>query len=281
MRAFSISQGKPDFPFRMIFTPKKNFSPLHRAVIEGDVEKVDQLKHSSWIFSEESHGFNPLEIAQFLGKIECQRVLELENPFKLYVQKKGEIFPTRMMLPEFEDFFKITYRRHLTFPSYEFLDEVIHQCPFYYRFERLLLSGDQWELSYQSQRALGDIANTYVKWINPEVGYGLFAKENLPERKFVAEYTGIMRCVDKHDPQLNPYCFLYPKKWMSSKYYVIDALEDGNISRFINHSDRPNLQPLWLVDRKLLHLVFVANRPIVKGTELTFDYGNDFWIHRR
>jgi SET domain-containing protein len=61
----------------------------------------------------------------------------------------------------------------------------------------------------------------------------------------------------------------------------VDALQEGNVTRFINHSNVPNLEPRCFVERGLLHQVFMARQKISKGTQLTFDYGNDYWIRRQ
>lgn len=123
--------------------------------------------------------------------------------------------------------------------------------------------------------------DTFIKWINPILEYGLFTAADLPERSFIGEYTGVIRQIDKKHPDLNSYCFHYPTRFWSAKYFVIDSLHEGNASRFINHSNQPNLQPLWLVNRGVLHLIFIANQFIAKGAELTFNYGSDYWMRRK
>lgn len=274
----------------MMFNIKRRMTPppLHQAVIEGKIEEVERLKNSQWVQSSDRYGFSPLELAQLLGQRQCQRILKYDQyvPFlRFKVQFQNQVQPKILSLDELEDAFHIIYRSFLTFPSYQILEEVIHQCPYFLRFEWLISAEDQFEVAYQQQIARGQIANasTLIKWINQEKGFGLFADIDLPEKTFVAEYTGIVREVNKKSPNINDineYCFEYPTRFFSSKYYLIDASKEGNISRFINHSQSPNLQPLWLVNRKVLHLIFITHRPIKKNTELTFDYGVDYWRHR-
>lgn len=255
-------------------------SPLHKAVIEENTNEVERLKDSEWRYMLDRNGFNPLEIAQLLGQRYYQELLSKASPLTLNIHLKNREAPCVLTLSEFEKMFKVIYRSFLTFPSYQTLEEVIRLCPYLLRFEWLISSGDTWEAAYQAQLSGGVTAETIIKWINPVLGYGLFAAADLLERSFVAEYTGMIRQIDKKNPDLNEYCFQYPTKLGSSKYFVIDALDEGNITRFINHSDQPNLQPLWIVNRGVLHLIFIANRFIPKGTELTFDYGPDYWVRR-
>lgn len=255
--------------------------PLHQAVIQGNVERVNRLKDSSFRFDYDKHGFNPIELAQLLGQRECQEVLLDAPPKTIKIQFEDQKFPVAYSLSEFEKMFKIIYRPFLTFPSYRMLQEVIRNCPYLFRWEHLISQNDAWENSYQEQLSLGATADTFIKWINPIIGYGVFADADIPEKSFIGEYTGIVRRIYRKYPDMNEYCFHYPTRFWSWNYFVIDALREGNSSRFINHSDQANLQPLWLVNRGLLHLIFISNRLISKGTELTFNYGSDYWKHRQ
>jgi hypothetical protein len=256
-------------------------TPLHQAIIEDDREQVAQLKGSKWHSYPDAHGFTPLELAQLLGRRQCQDILQHPNPTIIKVQLKGAHAPTILTISEFENNFNIVHRPFLTFPSYQTLEEVIRNCPYLLRFEQLMLSSDEREAAYQAQLSSGATADTCIQWINPVLGYGLFSATDLPENSFVGEYTGVVRGIDRQNPDLNAYCFHYPTRFWSFKYFVIDALREGNHLRFINHSDQPNLQPLWLVNRGVLHLIFVTNRFINQGTELTFNYGSDYWIRRK
>ncbi|KAG0203522.1 hypothetical protein BGX33_009060 [Mortierella sp. NVP41] len=60
--------------------------------------------------------------------------------------------------------------------------------------------------------------------------------------------------------------------------YAIDCTKVGNEARFINHSCRPNLSLRLITNRTLeqkpevMYIAFFANRPILLGEELAFDY---------
>jgi uncharacterized protein len=266
---------------RMLNRMRSKASPFHKAVIEGNLELVVQLKDSEWSSLFDVNGFNPLELAQLLGLRQCQELLSNLNPIEIKVQLKDQKSPSLLSIIEFENLFKVIYRPFLTFLSYRSLEEIIHNCPYLLRFEWLMTHHDKSEAFYQAQLSIGAIADVFIKWINPVLEYGLFAAVDLLEKSFIGEYTGVVRRIDKAHPNLNAYCFHYPTRFWSLKYFVIDSLHEGNLLRFINHSDQPNLQPLWLVNRGVLHLIFIANCFITKGTELTFNYGPDYWIRRK
>ncbi len=62
---------------------------------------------------------------------------------------------------------------------------------------------------------------------------------------------------------------------------MIDAALGGNELRFANHSSKPNITPYCLVRNRLLHLVLFTNQKVAKNTQLTFNYGKDFWRKRQ
>ena len=125
-----------------------------------------------------------------------------------------------------------------------------------------------------------EIADIDIAWVDDAVGYGVFARKPLEPETFIGEYTGTVRCIDKKAPDLNAYCARYPTKLFSKGYFVIDASNIGNEMRFVNHNDTPNLSAVYICDRNVLHLSFVAKEVIYPGDELTIDYGKDFWRKR-
>lgn len=239
-----------------------SLTPLQKAVVDDNVSLIKELQASQLTEESGDSQFTALELALLLGRKRCQELLESNTPSSL---KKNE--------REFEKRFYVTYRQFLRFPSYETIEEVVRDCPYLFRLEWLWGGAGQLEVECKEKMLAGFFANTNVQWINPHIGYGLFAGVDFPEKAFIGEYTGLVRKINRFDPQLNGYCFHYPARVWSSNYFVIDSLHEGNLSRFINHSEKPNLQPLWIFDRGIRHLIFLSNQPIAKGTELTFNYG--------
>lgn len=116
-----------------------------------------------------------------------------------------------------------------------------------------------------------------IHLINEEVGYGLFAEEEIAEGSFVGEYTGTVRENDRrHFEPLNNYCYEYPIPDDIGRSYVIDATH-GNLTRLINHSSNPNLKPCYAFIDGFYHCIFIAIKPIAKGSQLFYDYGKSYW----
>jgi len=255
-------------------------NPLQQAIINGEKDVVETYKHSSYADALDPLGFSPLELAKLLGKQEIQKILMPKKPLSIKVQLKDE--PIKLMTKRaFEEHFHLKYRSCLTFTSYEQLKEAVKNCPYFFKLQWIFGSDDALEVSYKEKLEAAALAKIIVKWVDPTFQYGLFADADLEEKAFIGEYAGVMRRIDKKHPDLNGYCFHYPTKFFSLHYAVIDALLEGNLMRFINHSDSPNVQPLWLYDKGLLHLVFIANRLIKQGEQLYFNYGKDYWLKRK
>lgn len=217
-------------------------------------------------------GFTLLEVAQLLGK----------TPFFLPVkfQDKGQTASETISVEELQRKLNFIYRPYLHFHSYEALCEAIANCPYLLRYPWLAIENHALTARYRKQLREAFVPDVSLRWIDAIIGYGIFAESDLPKGTYVGEYTGLMRRVFRREPDINAYCFQYPTKFWSLNYLVIDALPEGNLTRFINHSDSPNTEPICLVDRGLLHQVLVATRPIKKGEQLTFDYGVDYWQKR-
>ena len=120
---------------------------------------------------------------------------------------------------------------------------------------------------------------TYVKWVDPLIGYGLFAGENIPQYSFIGEYTGVIRKRKSKSDRYNDYIFGYVVA-IKDTPFVIDAKEKGNYTRFINHCDEPNLFSTWMISKGVCHVILFARHAISKGTQLTYDYGPNFWKKR-
>jgi len=117
-----------------------------------------------------------------------------------------------------------------------------------------------------------------IRWLSPELEHGLFAEELILEGAYVGEYTGIIRENDlrRYIGKLNNYCYNYPVKDSLERDYVIDA-QNGNFTRFINHSSQPNLEPHHVFYGGFYHLIFLAKRAIEPGEQLTYNYGQNYW----
>lgn len=120
-----------------------------------------------------------------------------------------------------------------------------------------------------------------IRWVDEKIGYGLFTEASLEESAFVGEYTGILRRRNQPFANINDYCFMYPREWMNFRPLTIDSEKCGNHTRFINHSDRPNLEALSVLFEGVFHIIFRTTEEVAAGSELTYDYGNLYWRNRK
>ena len=119
-----------------------------------------------------------------------------------------------------------------------------------------------------------------IRWIDLAMGWGVFALRNFKKMEFIAEYVGKVRKRRRSDLK-NGYCFEYLLVQGISSRYTIDALEQGGVARYINHSSAPNLNSCLATFNDLSHVILYANGPIAKGTQLCYDYGPDYWAGRK
>lgn len=121
-----------------------------------------------------------------------------------------------------------------------------------------------------------------LRWIDDEIGWGVFAEKDFQKTEFIAKYSGIVRKRVRHDSK-NAYCFEYPLELMEteeSSPYVIDAQDIGGISRYINHSEIPNLASLSVHVEGINHIILYTIKKIPKGEQLCYDYGPGYWQAR-
>lgn len=226
--------------------------------------------------------FTPLELAKLLGDRDAQHRMGYDEPAHFRVILEGDSKPREMSRQAFERAFEIIYSPFLTFKSLDNLRATIASCPYILRASWLATDNYTYARRYFAEIWSGKTADVSVRWLDPVYGYGLFAETEISEGGFIGVYTGVVRALSKNLGPLGPngYCLHYPTSFLTGEYLAIDALREGNLLRFMNHSDTPNVEPLCAVDRGLLQMVFVAKGPIAKGEELTFDYGNDYWERR-
>jgi uncharacterized protein len=100
-------------------------------------------------------------------------------------------------------------------------------------------------------------------------GLGLFATKPIKRRTYIATYRGrriTTEEADRLEARGARYMFELTKRW------TIDGSSRRNVARYINHSCRPNAEP---VGRKG-GIVIVALRRIEPGEEITYDYGREY-----
>jgi SET domain-containing protein len=108
-------------------------------------------------------------------------------------------------------------------------------------------------------------------------GLGLFATKLIKRAGYIATYRGRRLAAKEaycREHRGSKYLFELNSRWM------IDGSPRYNVARYINHSCRPNAQPVIRKGR----IKIVALRSIPPGEEITYDYGReyfDFFIKER
>ncbi|MBS0622366.1 MAG: SET domain-containing protein-lysine N-methyltransferase [Verrucomicrobia bacterium] len=127
----------------------------------------------------------------------------------------------------------------------------------------------------------GDVADVEVRFIDDEIGHGLFAARPFPPLTYLGVYTGILKRRDLFARKTNDYCFCYPCGCWSLRPLMIDAQEAGNEMRYINHSLEPNAEALGVPIDGLVHVLVRTSKAVEAGEQLTFDYGPFYWKKRK
>jgi uncharacterized protein len=100
-------------------------------------------------------------------------------------------------------------------------------------------------------------------------GLGLFATKPIKRRATIATYRGRRMTpeeADRLEARGSRYMFQVNKR------VTIDGSSRWNVARYINHSCRPNAEPIG----RNGGIVIVALRRIEPGEEITYDYGKEY-----
>ena len=101
-------------------------------------------------------------------------------------------------------------------------------------------------------------------------GLGLFAIKTIPRNAYIVTYRGPVLSTEEADRRERHgarYMFELNSRW------TIDGSPRYNLGRYLNHSCRPNAQPVVRKGR----IVIVALRSIAPGEEITYDYGREYF----
>ena len=168
----------------------------------------------------------------------------------------------------------------LTPVSAEVSEEVLRRCSKWQAKNNEIVQRQKWLGTYWAKEIdARSKPGLELRWISEAIGFGVFAREPIPPGTFIGEYTGYLRY--RKSAKSNDYCFDYPLgEWFKSRF-LIDAYEGGNHTRYINHSDTPNIETAAVLHYNLLHIILISTHPIPIDTELTYDYGDTYWKKRK
>lgn len=121
-----------------------------------------------------------------------------------------------------------------------------------------------------------------IRWIDPSIGYGLFAKKYFPRGVYIGEYTGRVRAYLPLYTKRGDYSWLYlPPGTFFPLYLFVDAGEYGNFTRFINHAEISNLESILVPHGSYPRILLLTKREIAPEEQLTLNYGDKYWQSRK
>lgn len=99
------------------------------------------------------------------------------------------------------------------------------------------------------------------------IGLGLFTSRRIKKGELVIQYTGALLSNEEADTRNSRYLFQVNRRW------TVDGSGRENLSRYINHSCRPNC----VAYTSRLKILIYARRNIAAGEELSYDYGKEYF----
>ncbi|KAK7685044.1 hypothetical protein QCA50_011880 [Cerrena zonata] len=122
----------------------------------------------------------------------------------------------------------------------------------------------------------GHIPQMEVKQGN--YGFGVFAINNIKKGTFLGEYVAeVFHRIDVTRQMIWDYTDLNYNFLLSSSQ-ALDAITVGNFTRFFNHDKKGgNVYPKVFIVNGDHRIAFYASEDLVKGTELMFYYGPNYW----
>lgn len=142
--------------------------------------------------------------------------------------------------------------------------------------------------------AMGKMPAKYAKRkLKGKIGYGIFLKPNaspIKKGEIIGPYEGEVRLEPQNSEGNGDYAFdliddlrltkeeqkkFDPKNRFSPKRLYalkVDALKKGSFVRFVNHSDKPNVEAQLVFDEKKYKIVYLAKKTIFPKEQLLVSY---------
>lgn len=182
---------------------------------------------------------------------------------------------------QFEEVFAIRFLDYLEFDDWRVESYIRKKCAQAHKKGKIEALAIWLGKLHRRQLEAGYHINVTIKWIDEKFGYGLFTNEEITRWSYIGEYTGLLRRRNLIFRNVNDYCFQYPREWLATKAFTIDSEDQGNVTRFINHSDQPNVESLAFFYDGIFRIGFRAIEDIPAGSQLTYDYGDIYWNNRK
>ncbi|MCB1107847.1 MAG: SET domain-containing protein-lysine N-methyltransferase [Chlamydiia bacterium] len=255
---------------------KEGNTLLHLAVIEDRPQIIEDLLSKGARPLPDQWGLTPPFLSHLLNRSNAL-VKKEERTLLIYRNRDEKVYP--ISISEFEERLKITYYDSLIFDSVDTIYKVAKKCARKLK-KKKYQQMNHWTLCLHGKTMEKPRENLYyIRWINRYLGYGVYAVADIPANTYIGEYTGIVKRRNNRRNRFNDYIFSYDLCGKATRW-CIDAKFIGNFTRFLNHSDHPNLTSRWVIREGIAHIIFYSNRFIPKGTQLTYCYGPWYWRSR-
>ena len=237
---------------------------LHLAVLDEQMDIVQTLSSDPILkLRRDAFGLSPVDIAQLLHRREALRLL---------YRPQAQIEDVGPFPREFE------VLAHPIFETKEGFEEVLAYGAKAKEEDKIPAEKIWMGIYFDKEIGRGSHPPLSIRYIDTEVGFGVFAEKKIPPCTYIGEYTGVVQERKSNQLKEKKHCLRYTL-WEGKKNFTIDAEEKGNFTRFINHSSKPNLGLQAIYWRGIPRMILIALREIDAGNQLTVDYGPIFWKH--
>jgi len=253
-------------------------SLLHLAVLDNQLDIIALFKKDPVLkVRRDVFGLSPMDLAQLLHRKEAmQHLASLKDCFS--------------MEPGLPDGVELEYLPAPYFETQEGLEQVLYAVAKVKAEDKIPEETIWLGVYFDREIQTGAHPPILIDQVHQNGGYGVFAEKKISPCTFVGEYTGQILQHSKKPithirkkleaPKFPPpcekgerrdknYCLRYTV-WDEKSSFSIDATTKGNFTRFINHSERPNvgLQPVYW--RGVPRMIFISLKEIEAGEQLGF-----------
>lgn len=144
---------------------------------------------------------------------------------------------------------------------------------------RAVLENSELDVLFSRSVREKKIPELSIRLVSEKIGHGLFAEEALEPAQFIGEYTGHLRRPKKKET--GGYAFNLPVIYGRDLLKLaVDSEKEGNHTRFLNHSPRPNVEFRWAYVEGHWRILMYSSQNIRVGEQLFIDYGPGYWKGR-
>jgi hypothetical protein len=110
----------------------------------------------------------------------------------------------------------------------------------------------------------------------PKIGFGVAAVKDIKKATFICEYIGEVISKETLQARQNRSRDAYVMDLYDGRY--VDGFQFGNMSRYFNHTCKPNMYAEEWTVMGLPRVALYSNKAVKKDKELTFNYGSGYPI---